>query len=114
MGAHGTVEDALSNIAAFNAAAAQKARQEKRASRDSKKTGKDKSKKHKHKSKSSKRKREDSSGSDSDHGPISANEQIVRSQSAVRTLREILEKHGEVRKDLRLACPVRLHSQCGS
>ena len=101
MGAHGTVEDALSNIAAFNAAAAQKARQDKKTSRESKKAAKEKSKKHKHK-KSSKRKRDDSSDSDSDQGPISATEQIARSQAAVRSLREILERHGQVRKDLRL------------
>ena len=105
MGAHGTCDDALSNIAAFNAAAAQKARHDRRAS---KKAAKEKSKKHKQK-KSGKRKRGDSSSSDSDQGPISANEQIARSQSAVRALREILEKHQDVRKDLRL---VGLQHQC--
>ena len=120
MGAHGTVDMALANIAAFNQAAAQqalKARKDRKAAAKAEAEGKrkrskskDKEKRHKHK-KSAKRRRSSSSdsGSDSEAGPVSASEQLARSQSAVRTLREILAKHSGIRKDLR---EVRLYALC--
>lgn len=112
MGAHGTVDMALANIAAFNQAAAQQAlqaRKDKKAAAKAEAEGKrkrskskDKDKKHKHR-KSAKRRRTSSSGSssDSEAAPVSASEQLARSQGAVRTLREILAKHNGIRKDLR-------------
>ena len=119
MGAHGTVEDALANIAAFNQAAALQARRDKKAEDQKRKRDKgrakerdgDKGSKHKRK-----RRKHSSDSSGDEEGPLSATQQLQHSQAAVRALREVLSSHPAVKKELRevgaLAPPQRLSAHC--
>lgn len=111
MGAHGTLEQALGNVASFRDAC--------NADRDSLSKGSSKSSKHKShkKHKKSKEKSQDkkdgskkhkrskhSSSSDSDDNPahvMDRQTELAKGREAVRITRFILAKHPEMRSDLR-------------
>lgn len=109
MGAHGTLEDALRNVAEFHSSKSDVSARGSGAGKH--KSGKkDKSKSDKH-SKSKKQKkakkkhaRSDRSSSESPEAE-SLEEQLARGRQAVRSTREFLSKHPDVKQDFREVLP---------
>ena len=112
MGAHGTLEEALANVASFATASQAKSSSSKHSSSKSSKhktqkkhkKSKDKSKDKKSSDKKHKKKGEESSSVDSssDEGqPPDLNTQLAKGREAARITRRILSVYPDMRADLR-------------
>lgn len=110
MGAHGTLDDALRNVAAFSSFAADPAakeqhlRVEKRKKEKKKKSKSEKRSKNKKESKSKKSKKRHSTtdSSSSDLSDVDTLEQqLARGREAVRLTRELLMRHPGLKQDIR-------------
>ena len=112
MGAHGTLEQALSNVASFRDASSTdrdvaskgSSKSSKHKSHKKHKKAKDKGKDRKDASKKHKRSKDNSSSDSEDnfHGPgVDLQTQLAKGREAVRVTRFILAKYPEMRSDLR-------------
>jgi hypothetical protein len=116
MGAHGTLEEALQGVAAFNAPSSED--EELQNKRHKSTHSKAKSHKHKHKREKEQRKKEkrgkskkhrkdrQESSEDSDSYADDMEKQLERGRAAVRITREILQKQPDLKQDLRQVGPV--------
>lgn len=119
MGAHGTLEEALANVASFATASQAKdpsskhssSRSSKHKTQKKHKKSKDKSKDRKGSHKKHKKKLEESSSEDSssdEHQP-DLSTQVARGREAVRITRRILSEYPDMRADLREVSFLELH-----
>jgi hypothetical protein len=108
MGAHGTLEEALRGVAAFNAPSSEdeelkekRQRNKSKARKQKHKKGKDSRKKEKKEKYRKHKKDKNQSSEDEDSGQEDIEKQLERGRSAVRITREILQQQPGLKQELR-------------